>query len=329
MFLDAADRIKIPTTFVEKDFWVCWALNALYRKRPDAAPRLLFKGGISLSKAYGLINRFSEDVDITVFRHDLNKAVSTTELKSMSKSRRRTEIEAIECACQSYIRDHLLGFMRAQLNEDSNGAGSVEIDQSDIALPTLVVKYPGLFEPDNDYISSAVKIAFGAKSALEPNRLAPVNPYIADELGDFNFKITDITTIDAARTFWDKVLIVHDLRYRFERIETLKLEKNAWRGIITTCIACSTRKQAKRLFTTVICAAIEFSTHQFSFAVVQSGQPNPAVSRSCRVATVDWLNRDYDETRRLIIGTPPEMEEILASIEEIERSVNALPEADS
>ena len=59
----AADRSGRPTHLLEKDVWVVWALATLY-----AAPlgeHLVFKGGTSLSKAYQVIRRFSEDVDLT------------------------------------------------------------------------------------------------------------------------------------------------------------------------------------------------------------------------------------------------------------------------
>ena len=71
LFLATANRLSAPVSNVEKDFWVCWTLHALYRQRPAGGPRLLFKAGTSLSKAYGLIELFSEDTDITVFRDDL------------------------------------------------------------------------------------------------------------------------------------------------------------------------------------------------------------------------------------------------------------------
>ena len=70
VFLGTARRLGTPEQNVEKDFWVTWTLDALFNGLPDGHPRLLFKGGTSLSKAYGLISRFSEDIDITVFRED-------------------------------------------------------------------------------------------------------------------------------------------------------------------------------------------------------------------------------------------------------------------
>lgn len=73
---------------------LCRTLNALYHECPAAAPRLLFKGGTSLSKAYGLIQRFSEDIDITVFRDDLDEPASVRELEALSNQKRRAKLEA-------------------------------------------------------------------------------------------------------------------------------------------------------------------------------------------------------------------------------------------
>lgn len=71
LFLATATRLGTPLQNVEKDFWVCWALDLLFNGQETNKPRLLFKGGTSLSKAYGLISRFSEDIDITVFREEI------------------------------------------------------------------------------------------------------------------------------------------------------------------------------------------------------------------------------------------------------------------
>lgn len=76
LFAATARRIGTTEQNVEKDFWACWALDALFHELPRGAPRLLFKGGTSLSKAFGLIQRFSEDIDITVFRADLGLSAS-------------------------------------------------------------------------------------------------------------------------------------------------------------------------------------------------------------------------------------------------------------
>ena len=85
VFLGTAGRLGTPEENVEKDFWVTWTLDALFNGLPDGHPRLLFKGGTSLSKAYGLIFRFSEDIDITVFREDLGQPRPSRNSKPLAR----------------------------------------------------------------------------------------------------------------------------------------------------------------------------------------------------------------------------------------------------
>ena len=86
---------------------MCWALDVLFHRRPAGGPRLLFKGGTSLSKAFGLISRFSEDIDITVFRSDLGEPAPLEGLEALSGKKRRARLDAIKDACRRYIHDDL------------------------------------------------------------------------------------------------------------------------------------------------------------------------------------------------------------------------------
>lgn len=95
LFLGTAARLGTAVQNVEKDFWVCWTLDALFNGLEPGGPRLLFKGGTSLSKAFGLISRFSEDIDITVFREDLRQYVDVAELEAMSGKKRRARLDEI------------------------------------------------------------------------------------------------------------------------------------------------------------------------------------------------------------------------------------------
>ena len=61
----AGARLNLAEVTVEKDFWVCWTLDKLFRL-PTWGEQLTFKGGTSLSKGWKLIERFSEDIDIVI-----------------------------------------------------------------------------------------------------------------------------------------------------------------------------------------------------------------------------------------------------------------------
>src|SRR5271170_5683161 len=108
LFLAAANRLGTAEQNIEKDFWVCWTLDALFNGLEPGGPRLLFKGGTSLSKCYGLIERFSEDIDITVFREDIGQAATVVELEELSGKKRGARLDAIREACQNYINGPLL-----------------------------------------------------------------------------------------------------------------------------------------------------------------------------------------------------------------------------
>jgi predicted nucleotidyltransferase component of viral defense system len=91
LFLGTARHLGTPEQYVEKDFWVCWTLDALFNGLTADRPRLLFTGGTSLSKAYGLISRFSEDIDVTVFRNDIGQGASVEELEAISRKKARSQ----------------------------------------------------------------------------------------------------------------------------------------------------------------------------------------------------------------------------------------------
>lgn len=107
LFLGASARLGTAVQNIEKDFWVCWTLDALFNGLERGGPRLLFKGGTSLSKAFRLIPRFSEDVDITVFRGDLGQDVAVETLAGLTGKQRRKRLDAIREACQAYLHGPL------------------------------------------------------------------------------------------------------------------------------------------------------------------------------------------------------------------------------
>ena len=108
LFVGTADRLRTNEQNIEKDFWVCWTLDALFNELEAGGPRLLFKGGTSLSKGYGLIERFSEDIDITVFREDIGQPATVEALEALSGKKRNYRLEAIRAACHEYIQGPLL-----------------------------------------------------------------------------------------------------------------------------------------------------------------------------------------------------------------------------
>jgi hypothetical protein len=223
LFVSAARRLGTNERNLEKDLWVCWTLDALFNELPEGGPRLMFKGGTSLSKAFGLISRFSEDIDVTVFRHDLGQGATVEELEAMTGKKRRAKLDAIRESCRVYIRDHLQHELGKVLSAALDAAGMppdaarLEADPDDPDGQTLLLWYPSVTgAADDAYVRPAVRVESGAKSALDPNAARIVVPHIAEDLGEADFSISGITTVEADRTLWDKVVILHGMRNWFE-----------------------------------------------------------------------------------------------------------------
>jgi hypothetical protein len=148
LFVGAADRLRTNEQNIEKDFWVCWTLDALFNGLEAGGPRLLFKGGTSLSKGYGLIERFSEDIDITVFREDIGQPATVEELEALSGKKRNARLEAIKAACQEYIQGPMLEQLSALLRQTLQTANlnadraRVEADPDDPDRQSLLLWYP-------------------------------------------------------------------------------------------------------------------------------------------------------------------------------------------
>ncbi len=325
LFLATANRIGAPVGNVEKDFWVCWTLNALYHERPTGEPRLLFKGGTSLSKGYDLIKRFSEDIDVTVFRDDLEEPAAVEELEALSNKKRRAKLGAIRDACRAYITGPLRDFLTAQLADVTNGTGRVEIDEADPDGQTLLLWYPEVEPRDRAYVRPAIRLESGAKSALDPHGPLTIAPYVAGEAASVDLAVPEVTTIKATRTFWDKVVIAHGLRRWYERRGELRQagQRVSRHYYDLHCLMQSETGKAAL-------ADLDLGTDCVRHARMFFDRPDydlaSAVPGSFAITPipemVDALARDYENTTAMIFGTPHSFDDILASAGQIEKSLN-------
>jgi hypothetical protein len=318
LFVATGRNLGIAEQNIEKDFWVCWTLAALFQDRPKAAPRLLFKGGTSLSKAFRLIQRFSEDIDITVFREDLGESVSIDELETLSRKKRRAKLDEIRAACQRYLVDDLRPELVARLahSVDASAGAGVEMDDLDPDGQTILVRYPSVFAAD-PYVRAIVRIECGAKSALDPHDVFVLTPYVAADLPEFDLKIEGVTTILPERTFWDKIVIVHGLRAWFDRRAELRQEGQRvsrhyydLQAMFPTDTG--TRALADRALgrECVRHAAMFFGRPDFNLESAAAGKFGLVPSEPM----LSGLRRDYEAMAGMIFGPVPTFDAVMASI---------------
>jgi hypothetical protein len=326
LFLATANRLGTTVGNVEKDFWVCWTLDALYHRLPAGQPRMLFKGGTSLSKAYGLISRFSEDIDITVFRDDLGESATIEELEALSGNKRRAKLDAIRDACRAYITGLLQDALAALVAEATSGAGRVEVDAADPDGQTLLVWYPEVEPQDGAYVQPAVRIESGAKSALDPHQSASVAPYVADDLPDLDVTVPDITTIEARRTFWDKVVILHGMRRWFENRGDLKggghrISRHYYDLHQLMRSSVGTEAVMDRALGSDCVEHARMFFNRPPFDLESACAPTFALAPK-DAKMIEALSRDYDAMGGMIFGEAPTFDAILESVERVEQTIN-------
>jgi len=203
LFQETANNLGMVAAAVEKDFWVCWILNKIFSHQ-TLSQQLLFKGGTSLSKCFELIERFSEDIDLIL---DWN--LLTDEDPYVERSNRQQDLfnKRVNAVGLSYVKETLYN----NLTQVFDGVG--QLDSGDENKKELIFHYPKSFE--SEYIKSEVLIEVSPVSAMAPNRDVVIQTYAAKQFPKlFEKTDIDVKTIEARKTFWDKVTILHGESHR-------------------------------------------------------------------------------------------------------------------
>lgn len=198
----AAGRdLRRAPALLEKDVWVVWCLRALF-----AAPfgeHLVFKGGTSLSKAYDVIERFSEDVDLTYDIRTLVADPSAGEPAELSTARVRALTKDIRKTLLPELLDQVITpYLAEQLTAEGLTA-RIEREGSDLLL---------FYEAADDYpsyVQPRIKLEFGARSTGEPAEPRTVTCYMASAFPELSFPEATPRVMQPTRTFWEKATAIH------------------------------------------------------------------------------------------------------------------------
>lgn len=205
LFELTSSKMNLPGAAVEKDFWVCWVLKQLFGST-ELSPQLLFKGGTSLSKCYGLIERFSEDIDLIL---DWEKLTDEDPYEIRSNTKQDLFNKDMKALAEGYVKDTLLPLLQSELGQICNA--SIHPDRAG----SITIDFPGSFE--SDYIKPSIELEIGPMSAMIPHSDVRIKPYCADVAPQlFSEPTTQVRAIDAKKTFWDKVTILHVEAHRPE-----------------------------------------------------------------------------------------------------------------
>jgi hypothetical protein len=200
----AASRTGRPAHLLEKDIWVVCVLSAIYES--DLASKLTFKGGTSLSKVYRIIDRFSEDVDLT---YDIRELVADL----LKQGNPIPETGSQEKKISSAVRHRLPDWIEARVKPVINAALAKAGLEASLTLAgkdrdKLILAYPAV-KTGTGYSAPTIQLEFGARATGEPHQVKTVICDIAPEIEGVTFPVAQPLAMAAERTFWEKATAIH------------------------------------------------------------------------------------------------------------------------
>lgn len=312
---------------MEKDFWVCWVLDQLY-SISELGSNITFKGGTSLSKCYGIIERFSEDCDLTIDKdfigivEDNDPRVATT--KSQRKKRLDKLNKLVEVTVNEKIKVLLSHSFEVALSSNfKTNEWRLVLDEED--SQSLLFYYPASLETSgrDGYIAPAVKLEFGARADRTPAQNIKISPYIESSIPEIFDRKTNIevNTLSSVRTFWEKVTLLHA---EYHRSADKNIPKRLFRHYYDIAMLDQhdvTQEALKKieLLDMVVQNKKTFfhsSWAGYDTAAIGTLKLSP---NECFVAA---LKKDHRDMEEMFFGEAPSFDRVMDSIDLVEKKIN-------
>ena len=233
MVNQVSDRKNIAPESVEKDWWVTMVLKKLFDL--GVGRYAFFKGGTSLSKGWGLINRFSEDIDIALYRDffllekglDYARCKNNNQIKMLRKASRDYVLGSLKVELEEALKGEGLDATVEGVTMRQTAEGEKPIDHD--ADPTvLLVRYPSIFSSGHIYVRPIVKVEISCLSMREPFEVKHISSLISEDFNDEDDDTNcDIATISPARTFLEKALLLNE-EFQRKNPRTLRMSRHLY-----------------------------------------------------------------------------------------------------
>jgi hypothetical protein len=310
IFRQAGTERGLPAFAVEKDWWVVQTLRIIFGL--DFAQHLVFKGGTSLSKAWNLIDRFSEDIDIA-----LDKTVL-----GIDEVQTKKQVKQLRNVSKRFIKNEFCPLLK-------QGFDDAGLNDMEIILPkgtendplSIEVFYPNV-TAYSEYINPKVVVEIGSRSLKEPFEERAIISFVKEQFPDQDFADDPISVSSATpeRTFLEKIFLLHEEfqkdepranrlsrhLYDIERMMDTAYAKKALSGpdLYQTIV-----RHRKLLFSI---SSVDYTLHQPQ--TINIVPPETMIK--------DWEN-DYKELREsMIYGDSLSWEKLLERIVRLNDNVN-------
>lgn len=314
----AAIRRNVSPVILEKDFWVCWLLGIIFES--EFAGSLVFKGGTSLSKVFGVIDRFSEDIDLSLSPGFLKLPEAGSSRNQASKWMTKAEA-ACGAAVQNQIGPAIETAVAGVLGKTKQAWFEFLMD-STTNSPVLLFHYPSSQPAGFEYLKRSVKLEFGSLTDQQPVGRHQVRPWVADVLPDvFADWQCDVVALEVERSFWEKATILHMEYHR--PAEKPTPERFARHYADTAALAKHSAASRAIDQHDLRIRVVEWKSQFFGSSWANYDQAKPGTFRLVpppeRQAA---LRRDYQAMRDMYLSEPASFDEILMILADLEKRIN-------
>jgi len=316
----AAIRRNVSPVILEKDFWVCWLLGIIFES--EFAGSLVFKGGTSLSKVFGVIDRFSEDIDLS-----LSPAFLKLPVAGSSRNQASKWMAKAEAACGAAVKNQIGPAIEAAVTGvlgKTKQAWFEFLMDSTTNSPVLLFHYPSSQPAGFEYLKRSVKLEFGSLTDQQPVGRHPVRPWVADVLPDaFADWQCDVVALEVERSFWEKATILH---MEYHRPAEKPTPERFGRHYADTA-ALAKHSTASRAIDQhdLRTRVVGWKSHFFGSSWANYDKAKPGTFRLVpppeRQAA---LRRDYQAMRDMYLSEPASFDEILMILADLEKRINQI-----
>jgi len=324
-FQQVDESMGLQAFSVEKDFWVCWTLRELFTL-PGIGEHLTFKGGTSLSKAWKLIERFSEDIDLIVDKEPLGFGGDAAPDKAPSNKQRRLRLEALMAACREWVQGRLMPGLTERIQAALGDTGwKIEVDPDMPDGQCLHFHYPSVFPAGSaGYVPPVVKIELGARSDDWPHESKLIKPYVIEHIPAFDADAAfPVRVLAAERTFWEKACLLHEETFRpADKPRKLRMARHYYD---LWCLLRAEVGDRAMVDTALFDRVAEHREVFFRYSWVDYSTHKPGTFRLSPPPEhlANW-RADYQEMLGpMFFGDTPTFEDMIAAAAEFEKAFNA------
>ncbi len=310
-----ASRMGVAPVIVEKDFWVSAVLGLLFHHL-ETKHSFVFKGGTSLSKVYGAIHRFSEDIDLIMDWRLLGIGGKDSDPWDTKRSRTKQDAFNKNLGRQTsqYLRTAFVPFLRSELPDAVLASVSDSVDQG------VVIRYPAIYR--SDYVQDGVLLEIGPLASWVPWVWKTIVPEVSRHyphiVGNEEIPVK-VTT--AERTFWEKVTIAHGIAHSGKRIPSRYARH--YYDIVMLSRAGVAEAALRDL--PLLQSVAEFKERFYPSRVARYDLARPGTIRLLPdEAQLTELARDYRRMETMFYGSSPEWQILVDELRALERTLNDL-----